>query len=245
MKKKFFKKLLSVALCLTLLASTFVSFALTAGALPDTGVQDLGDSFVAALTLRYQNVVLNNDGDNTVSAVQYQGEANVEPAKDVFTKAQLWKFDKQADGSYKITSQLDGKCLEVVNAATSNVSPVGVWTDNGADCQRFFLYTIYGKYVLNPAHASGKVIDVNQGDFSVHIYDYADNSVNEQFHVEIVETLNNDTSSDVVVPGDKYFNLKATAPATAKAGEQINVVFTIENIKQELAAVEFFVKFDS
>ncbi len=196
MKKTSIKKLLSIAISLMLLVSAVSSLALTAGALPETGVQDLGDSFIAALTLRYQNVVLNNNGDNTVSAVKYDGVENEEPAKDVFADAQLWKFEKQENGSYKITSKLDGKCLEVVSMATDNVSTVGVWEDNGAECQRFFPYTIYGKYVFIPAHAADKAIEVNQANFSVHIYDYADDKVNEQFHVEVVEVLEDTTSED-------------------------------------------------
>ncbi len=196
MKKTSLKKVLSMAVSLVLLVSVFSAFALTAGALPETGVQDLGDSFIAALTLRYQNVALSNNGDNTVSAVKYNGVENEEPAKDVFADAQLWKFEKQENGSYKITSKLDDKCFEVVGMGTENVSPVGVWESNDADCQRFFIYTVYGKYVLNPAHAADKVVDVNQANFSVHIYDYADDKVNEQFHIEIVEVLDNETSED-------------------------------------------------
>ncbi len=41
-----------------------------------------------------------------------------------------------------------------------------------------------------------------------------------------------------------YYFLNIEAPETAKIGEQFNVVFTVKNIKEELAAVEFFFDFD-
>ncbi len=241
MKKTFTKKLFTMAISLMLLVSLVSAMAISASALPDTGVQDLGDAFYAALTLRYQTVVLNNNGDNTVSAVTYQGENNVEPSKDVFTDAQLWKFEKQADGSYKITSKLDGKCLEVVNMATDNISTVGLWDDNGAECQRFIPYTIYGKYVFVPAHATDKAIEVNQANFSVHIYEYADDKVNEQFHVEIVEvlepTVSEDTTSEDASTEDssEAASVESTDESATESADESAVESTVESAEESVA----------
>lgn len=54
--------------------------------------------------------------------------------------SQLWKFDRQADGSYKIMSVYDGKCLDVADASSASGANVQTVTDNGNAAQRWYIY---------------------------------------------------------------------------------------------------------
>jgi len=67
------------------------------------------------------------------------------------------------------------------------------------------------------------------------------------FEIEVVEAAVEPESSEAApaVPADAQFTLDIEAPAKAQAGETINVVITVKNIKQELDAVEFYLTFDA
>ncbi|MGN0465073.1 MAG: RICIN domain-containing protein [Lachnospiraceae bacterium] len=64
---------------------------------------------------------------------------------------QIWYFERQTDGSYKITSYEDGKCMEACDLKSSGSMNVKVNNWNGSSSQRWFLYGIEGKYKLRAA----------------------------------------------------------------------------------------------
>ena len=149
--------------------------------------QDLGDSFVAAITLPYANLALTNNGDfNTIaSATNY-------------SDSQLWKFEKlDSRNAYKITSLLDNNCLDIASAGTANATNVMVWEDNGANCQKYYLYSIYGKYCIRPMHCTNdRVLDINAVSLNAQIYDLNLTNPNQQFTIEKIGDSSEDNSNE-------------------------------------------------
>lgn len=150
--------------------------------------EDLGDSFVAALTIPHLNIALTNDGNNNVCATPID-----------YSDSQLWKFEKlDWRNTYKITSVLDGKCLDINGAGKDNLTNVMVWDDNGERCQKYYFYSIYEKHVIRPMHCTNdRVIDINAVNYNAQIYDFIQTNPNQQFVIVKEEEFNkNDESSE-------------------------------------------------
>lgn len=148
---------------------------------------DLGDSFVASITLQYCDLALTNDGNNNVCATTIDNST-----------AQLWKFEKlDSRNAYKITSLLDNKCLDIDSFGTADCTNVMVWDDNGSNCQKYYFYSIYEKNVIRPMHCTNdKVLDVNAINHNTQIYDLTLTNPNQQFTIVKVEIEGEDESSN-------------------------------------------------
>lgn len=109
---------------------------------------DLGTDFYAYIINTSFWKHLTNDGCN-VSIRTETGNAN-----------QVWKFDRQSDGSYKITNCKDGRVLDDSNWGNTNGANVGVVNSNNSTAQRWFIRGESGAYYLNPK-CSELVLDVN------------------------------------------------------------------------------------
>ncbi|MCH5209723.1 MAG: RICIN domain-containing protein [Oscillospiraceae bacterium] len=126
---------------------------------------DLGNFYASIINVNAQKN-LNNDYDNNGNVTLRTANINL---------SQKWKFEKQSDGSYKISSVWDGKCLEVENAGKTNGSNVRVYEDNGTDAQRWYIYSESGAYYFK-SKLSDCVIDIYSGNTTdgtnAQIYDY-------------------------------------------------------------------------
>ncbi len=146
---------------------------------------DLGDSFVAALTLPYANLALTNNGElNTVAnTIDY-------------SNSQLWKFEKVDDrNAYKLTSLLDQKCLDIEAAKTDNLTNVMIWDDNGLDCQKYYFYKVNDRYCIRPMHCTNdRVIDINAVSLNAQLYDLTMTNPNQQFKIVLEEDFKEDSS---------------------------------------------------
>ncbi len=74
--------------------------------------------------------------------------------------AQVWRFIRQNDGSYKIVNKKTGKCLDVRNGSTQNGTMIRIYEDNGSNAQRWFVYKVGNGYVLRPKCAPNSVLDI-------------------------------------------------------------------------------------
>ena len=111
---------------------------------------NVGSDFYAYIINTQAWKHLTNDKDN-VSMRTETGNAN-----------QVWKFDRQGDGSYKITNTDDGKVLDVYGAGTSDGTNVQVYSSNDSAAQRWFIYGESGAYFLRAA-CGDLVLDINGG----------------------------------------------------------------------------------
>ncbi len=155
--------------------------------------------------------VTNDNGD--VRAYSETGEAN-----------QIWYFEHQTDGSYKITSCEDGKCMEACSADSGDSVNVAVNDWNGSSSQRWFLYGIEGKYKLRAA-SGNKVLDLygeSQADgTNLDMWEYK--GANAQlFQISKVNKLGNIRDADISLARTEYvYSQVAKRPAvTVKYGSK-------------------------
>ena len=114
--------------------------------------QNLGNDFYA---------VIRNEG-GTVVDYAVSKNSNVEGWSSNGGKNQIWRFLRQADGSYKIVSKYDeGKALDVNDASNYSGSNVQAYRDNNSDAQRWFIYSAgNGYYYLRPKCSDSAVLDL-------------------------------------------------------------------------------------
>ncbi|MBQ7942426.1 MAG: RICIN domain-containing protein [Lachnospiraceae bacterium] len=78
---------------------------------------------------------------------------NIQIYSDTNCDAQLFKFTKNSDGSYKIYTKVsqDTSCVEIVNALTSSGANVQEWEDNGHACQNWYLTKVEAEKEEEPS----------------------------------------------------------------------------------------------
>ena len=112
---------------------------------------DLGNDFTAPILNTKSWITLGNDDDNNLSL---QKEAGI--------SRQLWRFKRQTDGSYKIYSCYDGKCVDLYWALHDDGTNISLCNENTNNAQRWYLYSVNGSYAIQ-SKESGKVFDVYNG----------------------------------------------------------------------------------
>ena len=111
---------------------------------------DVGTNFYASIINTELWSTLTND------------DRNVSIRKNAEQDRQIWYFERQGDGSYKISSYKDGLVLDAENSGTNPGTNIGVWEDKGADNQRWYIYGESARYIFKPKY-SDLVMDVYKG----------------------------------------------------------------------------------
>lgn len=109
---------------------------------PEEQHVNVGKSFYAYITNRTTGKVLTND-DRNVSVRAKTGEAN-----------QIWKFERQDDGSYIIRTCYDKKVLNVSYSGTTPGTNVGVYANSDSPAKRWFVYGTQSKCRIKPKCAN-------------------------------------------------------------------------------------------
>ena len=112
---------------------------------------DVGTNFYAYLINTATWLHATNDDSGNVSVRKLQ-----------YTSNQTWYFERQGDGSYKITSCKDGRCMEVHNFESANGTNVEMNGWNGNTAQRWFIYGSSGEYKLKAA-CGNNALDMRGG----------------------------------------------------------------------------------
>lgn len=102
--------------------------------------------------------------------LEANGNVDIKREKPDHCADQIWKFERQNDGSYKIISTANGMVLDL-DETSSNVQ---VWDDWSGNNQRWFIYgdTNQNKYILKP-----KVLD--------QVLDLCGNSAEEGTNIQV------------------------------------------------------------
>ena len=119
--------------------------------IPTENPVDVGTDFYAYLINTATWLHATNDDSGNVSVRKLQYASN-----------QTWYFERQGDGSYKITSCKDGRCMEVHNFESANGTNVEMNDWNGNTAQRWFVYGSSGEYKLKAACGSN-ALDMKGG----------------------------------------------------------------------------------
>lgn len=110
---------------------------------------NLGDDFYACIINTAAWKHLTNDTYNVSMRTSTGGGAS-----------QVWRFQRQSDGSYKITSCLDGNVLDDHNFGTTDGTNVAVAGSNDSTAQRWYIYGQSAEYYLR-AKCGALVLDIN------------------------------------------------------------------------------------
>ena len=113
---------------------------------------DLGTGFYGYIYSPYANMVLTN----TTTDGRW-GNVVVSPYKA--TRKQLWRFERNANGSYVVYSAYGNSCLDVADASTQQGANLTANTPSGHPAQSFYFYEVNGGYKIQTA-ISSTVVDV-------------------------------------------------------------------------------------
>lgn len=114
---------------------------------------DLGTDFYASIThIASWNHLTVEDNNN------------VDICWETYRDNQYWKFYRQYDGSYKIVSAKNDKCLDVANGSSDNGANIGVYENNDTYAQRWYIYKCGNGYQLKPK-CSDCVMEMNAWNF--------------------------------------------------------------------------------
>ncbi len=119
----------------------------------DITTVDLGTDFYASIThIASWNHLTVEDNNN------------VDICWETYRDNQYWKFYRQYDGSYKIVSAKNDKCLDVENGSSDDGANIGVYENNDTDVQRWYIYKCGNGYQLKPK-CSDCVMEMNAWNF--------------------------------------------------------------------------------
>lgn len=199
---------------------------------------DIGSGFTAPILNTKAWITLENNNGNVI--------LNKEDGKS----HQLWKFQRNLDGSYTIYSCLDGKCIDLYNFLHADGTNIGMCGPNNTNAQRWYIY-YNGSYFQFQSKESGKFFDVSGGNLisGANIQAYTWNGSDYQrFSIyggdeckikspTLTVTANNNYSNVVFerneVYGETGYNLKIWKDEIWK-GEAFNI---IENVDKETTLV--------
>ena len=117
----------------------------------EQGWVDIGTGFYARIinASYYKFLTDSNDDVRTYSE---NGNSN-----------QVWRFDRNSDGSYQIQNVASGKVLDVSNAGSDNGTNVWVCDSNHTEAQKWYIYGSQWNYSLRPGCAPKCRLDVQDG----------------------------------------------------------------------------------
>lgn len=107
--------------------------------------QNIGTDFYATIINNASGKAVTNDSDENCE------NRNVTVRNITNKPNQVWKFERQKDGTYKITSAFNNLALDVVKSGTTAGTNVSVYFGNTSSAQRWNIYGEAGKYKLKPA----------------------------------------------------------------------------------------------
>ena len=77
---------------------------------------------------------------------------------------QAWKFERQYDGSYIITSAFNGYCLDLKDGSPADQTNIGTWSYNGCDAQKWYITAKDNGYQFR-AKCTDCVMEMNAPNF--------------------------------------------------------------------------------
>lgn len=176
----------------------------------DTSLVNLGDTFCAYITNASSGKVLTND--NTNVSIRTRNGA---------TK-QLWSFERQSNGTYKIYNVADLRCMDVNNRSYDSGTNVHVYSDNNSDAQRWQIYKSGDAYALS-AECTNCVLDIDNGSTSdgANVQMWEDNGTTAQkFKIQKISD-----STAPVISNLKVSNItKDGYTVTGKVSDNVGVL---------------------
>ena len=138
---------------------------------------DIGGSFYAYIRNQASNLYLTNQKDN-IAGEEFTGE-----------NTQVWRFQRQSNEAYVITSIDDNACMDVISASHDNGANVYAYNRGfvGEDNQQFYIYWSYDAYYISPAHTNGShALNMSSTTHNLEIWDVKEDWAPQEFDIEKV-----------------------------------------------------------
>ncbi len=135
---------------------------------------DLGSDFYALINYQPGWKTIGQDDSGNVELI-YENTDTIDRV--------LWHFTKNSDGTYTITSLLNGNVLEVAGASSAERANVQCHPANGSSAQKWHIYwNVQNSSYYLRADCTSKVMDLNNGNTSEgnNIHMYTQNSTEAQ-----------------------------------------------------------------
>lgn len=151
---------------------------------------------------------------------------NVEIRSEDNQKDQIWHFELQSDGSYKITNTSTNTCLDVLDGHSWGGANVQVCRDNGGTAQRWIITNdLETGYTLKPVCAinADTVLDVNNlstADGTNVSLSPLNGGKNQQFYIEKTQGLG-DVDDNGVVNANDVTAIQKIVAGMSKETQQI------------------------
>ena len=133
-----------------------------------SGPINLGNSFSARIK--------NTESSKLISTIG--NDVKLESLGNNKLGTQIWKFNRNSDGSYTIKSSVKNTlCIDVNQASDSNGANVYLYTNGYYSNQKWFILKHPdGSYVFRPANSSSRVLDIDGGIFdegrNIQLWEY-------------------------------------------------------------------------
>ena len=95
---------------------------------------------------------------------------------------QKWHFQRNTDGSYRITNVGQDRCLDVYGGTANFEENIQVWQKNDSDAQKWYIRHLSTGYVLVPKCNTSSAMDISGGTLKAgtNIRDFRSNESNAQ-----------------------------------------------------------------
>ncbi len=175
---------------------------------------NLGDNFDAMIknpnSGKYVITSVNNDN---VMLYQFINS---------FGSKQVWNFSRNSDGSYRITSHFNSKCLDVNGDETGK--NIYTWTANDNATQKWFLANIGGNYKFFPACSNTRCMDISGGitdnRTNIQLWDTNDSNA-QKFTIDKISDNTAPVIKDVKISDITKDGYKVTVTVTDNIGVKI------------------------
>lgn len=120
---------------------------------------NLGSIFYATITNVKSGLLLTASNTSTVTD-------NVIIKQNNINDDQKWLFERNSDGSYKITNANRNKCLDVAGGHAEDGTNIQVYPSNGSDAQKWYIVPSKDGYAFIPKSSTNSAMDVGGGSLS-------------------------------------------------------------------------------
>lgn len=169
--------------------------------------------------------LIKNSGSGTYATVGK--DDNVTGcAKRADTSSQLFRFIRQNDGSYKIVSKYNSKCLDVYGGYNMNDANIQTYADNGTMAQRYIIAQKNGMTYIRPCLSDSGVIDLDCGskadNTNIHMY-LMNGGTTQQFEI-IKDDSQAPKGYSISVTGTQVYDCQpVTVKVTSNASNITNI----------------------
>ena len=143
---------------------------------------DIGGSFYAYIRNQASNLYLTNQKDN-IAGEEFTGE-----------NTQVWRFQRQSNEAYVITSIDDNACMDVISFSHDNGANVYAYNRGfvGGDNQQFYIYWSYDAYYISPAHTNGShALNMSSTTHNLEIWDVKGDWDPQEYDIYIIPMAHN------------------------------------------------------